>query len=98
MVIAIVLGAISGFLGFVPLVFALARTKHNPKTGNFAPMAKLLIGLVASFAILVICAVLCVVFDKPDILPFVLAEALALCASAVIFGIRSHRGQDSESK
>ncbi len=98
MVLAIILGAISGFVGFLPLVFALERTKHNPKTGNFAPMAKLLIGLFASFAILVICAIVCVAVDKPDILPFVLAEALALCASAIVFGVRSHRGQTDERK
>lgn len=96
MVIAIILGVIAGIAGFAPLVVALARTKHNPKTGNFAPMAKLLIGLVVSFAILAICAVLYVAFDKPNALPFVLAEALTLCIIAIAYGINTYRDGKKE--
>lgn len=91
MVLAIILGLLSGVVGFIPLVIALARTKHNPQTGNFAPMAKLLLGLFASFAVLIICAILFIAFDKPSGLPFALAEALALSISAIAYGIHSHK-------
>lgn len=91
MVLAILLGIVSGIVGFIPLAVALAATKHNPQTGNFAPMAKLLLGLLASFAILVICAILFIAFDKPSGLPFALSEALALSVSAIAYGIHSHQ-------
>lgn len=91
MVLALILGVLAGAIGFIPLVIALARTKHNPQTGNFAPMAKLLLGLFASFAVLVGCAILFVAFDKPDGLFFALAEALALSISAIAYGIHSHQ-------
>ena len=86
---AILLGVISGVVGFSPLVIALIMTKRNPQVGNVAPMMKLVIGLFASFVILLVTAISFAVFDKPNALAFVLSEAIALTVSAVGFGIWS---------
>lgn len=91
MAIAILLGVIAGVVGFVPLVIGLNLVHRHPEEGNFGPMSKLLLGLVASFLLLVVFAVLFVAFDKGNALPFVLSEAAALSVSAIVFGIRSQQ-------
>lgn len=89
MLLAIPLGVISGVIGFVPLVVGLYLTKRNPQEGNFAPMMKLLLGLFASFILLFVAAVLFAMYDKPSALAFVISEVIALCASAIGFGVWS---------
>lgn len=91
MVQASILGIVSGILGFIPLVIAFLMTKRNPSSKNFAPMAKLILGLISSFVLLFLLAILFVAFDRDDSLFFVLAEAIALCASAIAYGIWSQK-------
>lgn len=93
MLAAILLGIVTGFIGFLPLVAAFRATKRNPKTGVFSPMVKLIFGLIISFAILLVATLVFIAFDKPDAMFFVLTEAIVLCITAIVFGIMNNKGQ-----
>ena len=97
MALAIALGAISGAVGFAPLVVGLRLTKRTTATSSFGPMAILLIALVVSFAIVLAAAIAFATWDKPNGFPFVLAEVIALATVAIAFGIvdrRKHEGRE----
>lgn len=87
MVIAVLLGVIAGFLAFVPLIFGLRMTKHVTATSNFSHASILLLCILASIAILGIAVFACIVLAQEVILPFVIAEAIALSITAIGFGI-----------
>lgn len=88
MVITIVLGAISGIIGFIPLIIGLRLTKHVTTTSNFSHMSILILCLVVSFVLLFVFAVLCINFARDVALPFVLAEAVGLSVTAIAFGVK----------
>ncbi len=87
MVVAALLGAVAGILGFLPLVGSLALSKRVTSTSNLSHVTSLLLGVIGSSLVLALAAVLCVVLARDLALPFVLAEALALCAVAIAFGV-----------
>ena len=87
MVLAIVLGAISGVLGFLPLYGGLQMSKKVTRTSNFGYAGTLLLSVFVSFVILVGTLIVCVVLARDMVVPFVAAEAIALVVTAVIFGI-----------
>lgn len=87
MVIAVLLGVISGALAFVPLFLGLRASRKVTQTSNFGHAAILLLAVLASFLILAITAALCINFARDVVLPFVVAEALALSVSAIAFGL-----------
>lgn len=87
MVIAILLGICAGVAGFLPLLGGLKLTKRHPNAGTAGSMFLTLVALIVSFALLVVFALLCVNLDRPNVLPFTLAEALALCAAALGYGV-----------
>ncbi len=91
MVLSILLGVLAGVIGFIPLVVALRATKRHPEVGNVGPMLKLFLGLLISFVLLALFAILYAATDKGNALPFVLAEAIALSLCAIVYGIRSQR-------
>lgn len=87
MAIAIVLGALSGLVGFLPLLFGLRMTKKTVSAGIAGSMMVLFLGLIVSFIILVMAAVVCIAFDRGLGLPFVGAEVIALSAVAIAYGV-----------
>ncbi len=89
MAVAIVLGALSGVIGFLPLYFGLRLTKRTAASGVAGSMTILIIMLIVSFAVLFALAILCVVFYRSLALAFVLAEVIALSVVAIVFGVRS---------
>ncbi len=90
MALAIACGALSGFIGFLPLVVGLRMTRKFVASGNFGQMGMLLLCLVISFILMFVFAILCIVINRDLALPFVLAEAVALCVTAIGFGIKKH--------
>ena len=97
MAVAIVLGIISGAVGFAPLVAGLRLTKRTTATSSFGPMAILLIALAASFATVLAAAIAFAAWDKPHGFPFVLAEVITLASVAIAFGVidrRKHEKRD----
>ena len=91
MAVAIVLGIISGAIGFAPLVVGLRLTKRTTATSNFGPMAILLLALLVSFALVLAAAIAFATWDKPNGFPFVLAEVIALATVAIAFGLHDRR-------
>ncbi len=87
MVFAAVLGALAGVIGFLPLMGSLALAKRVTSTSNLSYLSACLLGLLGSLLILACAAILCIVVARDSVLPFVVAEAVALSASAVVFGV-----------
>ena len=83
MVLAIVLGALSGVLGVLPLFLGLRMTRRVTDTSNLGHAGALMLGVLLSFVILFLGAIACVVIA----VPFVLAEAAVLVACAIGYGV-----------
>lgn len=87
MIVAVLLGVIAGLVGFVPLVVGLRLTRRTVSAGVAGSMMVLLLGLLVSFILLFLGAVLFIAYDKSLAFPFVLAEVIALCAVAIGYGV-----------
>lgn len=87
MVFAIILGAVSGIAGFLPLLAALQLAKRATDTSNLGHAGALLLGILVSFLVLMGTALACIVIAREQVLPFTLAEVGGLVASAIVFGI-----------
>lgn len=87
MVGAVVLGALSGIVGFLPLPVGLRLTKKVTETSNLGHMGLLLLSVLASFVVLFATMLACLFLVRDLALPFVLAEAIALIVAAIVFGI-----------
>ena len=85
--LAIILGAIVGVVGFLPLYGGLRLARRATRTSNLGQMGACLLGLLVSFVLLAAASIICVAVARPLTLPFVLAEAIALAASAICFGV-----------
>lgn len=86
MAAAIVLGALFGVAGFLPLVAGLRMTRRVTDTSNLGHAGALLLGVLVSVIVIFAAAIACVVLARDLVLPFVLAEVAALCIAAVAFG------------
>ena len=86
MIAAIVLGAVSGILGFLPLYMGLRLARKATPTSNLGHAGALLLGVLLSFLILVAAFIVCIFVALDLVLPFVLAEVGGLVVSAVAFG------------
>ncbi|MCI8468918.1 MAG: hypothetical protein HFJ75_05460 [Eggerthellaceae bacterium] len=86
-VVAVLLGALSGIVGFLPLFAGLRMTRKTVSSGLVGSMMVLFLALIVSFIILVMAAVFCIAFDRALGLPFVAAEVIALSAAAIAYGM-----------
>lgn len=93
MALAIVLGAASGALGFLPLYWGLRMTRQAAGSNSIGYALFLLLGVVLSFAVLAIAAAACVALAKDLAIAFVLAEAIALSAAAIAYGVHKQLGK-----
>lgn len=98
MAAAVLIGVLAGFIGFMPLLVGLRQTRKVTATSNFGHMSILLISLVISFALMFAFAIICVNVARDVAMPFVLAEALALSVTAIVFGVRRTLGSKSEKE
>ena len=87
MILAIVLGAICGIVGFVPFIASLRLSRTVTSTSNFSHMAALLLGLLGSMAILFGAVIICAVVVRGVLVPFGAAEAIGLIVTAIGFGV-----------
>lgn len=87
MVAAIVLGVLVGAAGFLPLIAGMNLAKKATPTSNLGHTAALLLGVLGSFAVITIPMVICIAFFRDLAIPMVLAEALALIAAAIAYGV-----------
>ena len=86
MVVAIVLGAVCGVLGFSPLFMGLRLARKATATSNLGHAGALLLGVLLSFLLLIAAFIVCAVVARDLVLPFVLAEVAGLIVSTVAFG------------
>ena len=86
-VVAIAAGIVVGVAAFAPLVFGMNLARNATPTSNFGHAGALLLGVLGSFVILAVAVVLCIVFFRDLVLPFVLAEVAALTVAAIVFGV-----------
>ncbi len=84
--LAIIIGAVMGVIGFLPLFGGLRLSRRVPSS-NLGMLGACLIGLFTSFIILMVAALVCISVARAETLPFVLSEAIALSISAIIYGI-----------
>lgn len=87
MLAAIILGALAGFVGFLPLTLGLRMTRRVTDTSNLGHMATLLLGVLGSFFLLFAAAIACIILARDLILPFTVAEVVALSVVAIGFGV-----------
>ncbi|MEG0323590.1 MAG: hypothetical protein RR619_06295 [Raoultibacter sp.] len=87
MVLAIVLGVVSGVLGVLPLIAGLGLAKKATSTSNLGHAGALLLGVLFSFVILVAALFACASFARESLLPFALAEIGVLVIAAIGFGV-----------
>ena len=87
MAVAVVLGALAGAAGFAPLVRSIDLARNATPTSNLGHAGALLLGVLASFTILAVAVVVCIVVARDRTVAFALAEALALIVCAVVFGV-----------
>jgi len=87
MVAAVVLGAVCGVLGFLPLYMGLRLARKATATSNLGQAGAVLLGVLVSFVFLATVFIVCAVVTRDLVLPFVLAEAAGLSVSAVVYGI-----------
>lgn len=87
MVAAVVLGALSGALAFLPLFGGLRLARRATSTSNLGQMGALLLGVLLSFIILAGTAIACILVARDLAFPFVLSEAIALIVVAIGYGV-----------
>ena len=85
MVAAIALGALAGFVGFLPLFVSmrLSRRSLSVSTRNTALYG--LLGVFASMILLVVELYLCAKWSHGAVLPFGLAEMVVLVVSTSVY-------------
>ena len=76
-----------GVAAFAPLVFGMNLARGATPTSNFGHAGALLLGVLVSFVILAASMVVCIIFFRELVFPFVLTEAAALIVAAIVFGI-----------
>ncbi|MDD6785808.1 MAG: hypothetical protein PUD81_06125 [Eggerthellales bacterium] len=92
LVIAIVLGALVGAVGFVPMLKLSTRMrKMMAEKNNVGSVGLLLLSLAVSFLVMILVILVVAKLAKDVLLPFVLALALGLSATAIVYGIKLNR-------
>ena len=86
--IAICLGALAGIAGALPLIGGMRLARKATPTSNLGHAGSLMLGVLGSFVVLGVAVAVCIALARDRALPFVLAEAAALVAFTLIFGIR----------
>lgn len=88
MVLAIILGVVVGVIAFFPLYGGTRLARKATATSNIGEAGGLLLGVLGSFAILALAAVVCIIAFRDLTIPFVLAMAFALVITTIAYGIK----------
>lgn len=89
MVLPMVIGLICGVAGFLPLLGAISGVRRVTSTSNFSHLSILLLAVAGSIAVLLIATFICISVARDNVFWFVIAEAIGLVASAIIFGVKT---------
>ncbi|BAK45195.1 hypothetical protein [Eggerthella sp. YY7918] len=85
MALAIVIGAVAGFIGFIPLFIALRMSRRSTSTSAMNAALYGLVGVFISLVVLIVEMIVCAQVARSLILPFGLAEIVALIVSTAIY-------------
>lgn len=92
LVIAIVVGLLVGAVGFIPTIKLSTRMRRMMAEKNgVGSVGLLLLSLAVSFLIMLIAILICANLARDVLLPFVLALAVGLSVTAIVFGIKVNR-------
>lgn len=90
--IAIVVGLLVGAVGFIPTIKLSTRMRRMMAEKNgVGSVGLLLLSLAVSFLIMLIAILICANLARDVLLPFVLALAVGLSVTAIVFGIKVNR-------
>lgn len=89
--IAIIVGALVGVMGFIPMFKLSGRARKMLVTNNVGSLGLLLLSLVLSSIVMLIAIAICANFARDVLLPFTLALVVGLSVTAIVYGIRSNR-------
>lgn len=87
MVAAVIIGVVVGFLGFMPLIAGLNLARKATATSNLGEAGGLLLGVLGSFSVIIVPAIICIVVARDMTVPMVLAEAATLVVTAAAYGV-----------
>lgn len=86
--IAIVAGIVIGACAFIPLYGGTRLARKATATSSIGEAGGLLLGVLGSFTILALAAIICIIAFRAFTLPFVIALALSVVVTTVIYGIK----------
>lgn len=87
MVLAIILGVLSGVLAFLPLYGGLRLARQAVGKEGASEALRLVLAFVLSMIVLLVAAVICWAVAEDMLVPFGLAEAIALSVTAIVYGV-----------
>lgn len=81
----IVLGIVTGFLGFLPLFLSLRLSRRSTSTAALTTGLYGLAGVAISLVILVVGLIACALLARESLVPFVVAEAVVFLGCTIAF-------------
>lgn len=91
MVLAILIGAAAGFIGFVPLFVSLRLSRRSSSIEPLTAGLYGLSGVFVSLIILVVALIICSQVARTFILPFGIAEMLVLIVSTGVYVVYKNK-------
>ncbi len=85
MALAIVIGAVAGLIGFIPLFVALRLSRRSASAAALNAALYGLAGVFVSLIVLVVELIVCAQVARSLVLPFGIAEMLALIVSTALY-------------
>lgn len=85
---SIILGALVGFLGFVPLLFSFRLARKHPSTGTLSLGLYGLGGVFVSLILLAVGLIVCAVVARSEVVAFAIPEAVVFLGATIVFVIR----------
>jgi len=93
----ILVGALAGFLGFLPLVGSANMARRHPSTGTLSFGLYALGGVAISLVILIVSVVACAMVARECLVGFVVAEGVVFLGATIVYVLRRNsilkRGQ-----
>ena len=93
----IIIGALAGFLGFLPLVGSANMARRHLSTGTLSFGLYALGGVAISLVILIVSVVACAMVARDGLVAFVVAEGIVFLGATIVYVLRRNailkRGQ-----
>ena len=90
-VLAVIIGAVVGVAGFIPVFKMATRARKMLATNSAGSLGLLVLSLLISTLVMLAAIAVCANFARDVLLPFVLALVVGLSATAIIYGVNSNR-------